>query len=470
MRFKYIALIAIAYVSFWSVIGFAKEALKDISAFTSVSDSPLSGGETTVTNTSREAFAKPAANLPTEKLREFTFGNKMFNTKWVTAPASVTSLDGLGPTFNRMSCAACHFKDGRGRPPLSTDEPMKSMLMRLSIPGMASDGGPLAHPIYGGQLNDRSINGVPAEGIAKIFYEEIKGQYADGTHYFLRKPNYEFLEMAFGPLGDDILFSPRVAPAVYGLGLLEAIPEDTVLAWADPEDADGDGISGRPNMVWDAVHKKTSLGRFGWKANVATLQEQNAGAALGDMGITTSLNPKENCPEGQKACQEAPHGGEPEMSDKQLQTMTFYVSTLAVPARRDVTVEQVMAGARAFEKAKCTQCHTPKARTGKHSIAALTNQEIQPFTDLLLHDMGEGLADNRPDYEATGLEWRTPPLWGIGLVKTVNKHTNFLHDGRARNLEEAILWHGGEAEKAKDIFKEMHKEERDALISFLNSL
>lgn len=473
MRFKHIIFILCAYVSFWSLLGFAQELTKD-TYDSSISNSPLSGGDTTVFNTSREAFAKPAANLPTKKLRDFTFGNKMFNTKWVTAPASVTSLDGLGPTFNRMSCAACHFKDGRGRPPLSTDEPMKSMLMRLSIPGIASDGGPLSHPIYGGQLNDRGIHGVPAEGVAKIIYDEIKGQYADGTPYSLRKPNYEFMKLAFGPLGENIMFSPRVAPAVYGLGLLEAIPEEAVLSQADPDDKDGDGISGRPNYVWDAVNNKTALGRFGWKANVASLLQQNAGAAVGDMGITTSLFPDENCPDDQTACKEAPNGssqnGEPEMSDKQLEKMTFYVSTLAVPARRDVNTEQIIAGAKLFEKANCATCHTPKTRTGKHTIASLADQDIQPFTDLLLHDMGDGLADNRPDYEATGNEWRTPPLWGIGLVKTVNKHTNFLHDGRARNLEEAILWHGGEAASSTETFKAMNKKERKALITFLNSL
>lgn len=468
MHLKHIVLIILVYVSFWGIVSFA-DNIAEGTYHLSVSDSLLSGGDTSVTNTSREAFAKPAANLPIEKLRDFTFGNKMFNTKWVTAPASVTSLDGLGPTFNRMSCAACHFKDGRGRPPLSDDSPMKSMLVRLSIPGIAADGGPLAHPAYGGQLNDSGIHGVPAEGVARITYDEIAGQYADGTRYSLRKPNYTFAELAFGPFSDDILFSPRVAPAVFGLGLVEALSEATILSQADPDDTDGDGISGRPNYVWDSMHQKTSLGRFGWKANVATLREQNAGAALGDMGITTSMFPHENCPDAQTACRDAPNGGTPEMSDKQLDKMTFYVSTLAVPARRAMD-DTIKAGSALFAQAKCAQCHTPKMRTGAHTIAALAYQDIQPFSDFLLHDMGEGLADHRPDFEATGLEWRTPPLWGIGLVKTVNKHTNFLHDGRARSIEDAILWHGGEAEVSKNAFKAMSKDERDAMLAFINSL
>ena len=471
MRLKYAAIFACLYVSVWVVTDLVESFLQPDTAPESVfepeitiSDSPLSGGETTVFNASREAFAKPLANLPTADLRKFTFGNKMFNTKWVTAPASVTSLDGLGPTFNRMSCAACHFKDGRGRPPRSPDEPMKSMLIRLS----SADG--LPHPIYGEQLNDRGIQGVPAEGRARIAYREMHGEYPDGTPYSLRQPNYEFFDMAFGDLGADVLFSPRVAPAVHGMGLLEAIPDVQILEWADPEDENGDGISGRPNYVLDAVSGQKALGRFGWKSNVATLHEQDAGAALGDIGITTSLFPDENCPAGQMACQNAPKGDTVDMSDEQLEKMTFYVSTLAVPARRNVDDPQVMIGALAFEKASCVQCHQPKAYTGRHDIAALSNQSIQPFTDLLLHDMGAGLADNRPDGEATGREWRTPPLWGIGLVKTVNKHTNFLHDGRARNLEEAILWHGGEAEGAKQAFMNMPKSKREALIAFLHSL
>jgi len=340
--------------------------------------------------------------------------------------------------------------------------------VRLSV--MGDDGTSLPHPVYGGQLNDRSINGVPAAGRAKIAYEEIQGQYPDGETYTLRKPSYIFESMAFGKLGEKVLFSPRVAPAVHGLGLLDAIDDKTILAMADPDDNDGDGISGRPNYVWDAVNKKKSIGRYGWKANVATIQEQDAGAALGDMGITTNLFPEENCPEGQVECQTAVKGDDVDMSDKQLDKMSFYVATLAPPARRDVEDALVKRGGRLFERAQCSACHTPQVTTGKHDIAALSYQEIQPYTDLLLHDMGDELADGRPDFEATGNEWRTPPLWGLGLIKTVNKHTYLLHDGRARNIEEAILWHGGEAEQSKEKFKQMDKKDRSALIKFLEKL
>lgn len=436
----------------------------------SVSGSPLSGGATTVNDTSRDAFARPLANLPTARLREFAFGNKLFNTNWVQAPASLTSLDGLGPTFNRVSCSGCHFKDGRGRPPLSNDEGMDSMLLRLSIPGTNAHGGPNPHPKYGDQLNDKAIPGVKAEGKALIFYETIDGVYADDTPYSLQKPKYQFTDLGFGELGDDILFSPRVAPPVFGLGLLEAVAQETILARADPTDADKDGISGRPNYVWDIERKTKALGRFGWKANVATLKQQDAGAAVGDMGITNPLQLKENCPTAQTDCNNSISGGAPEMSEMQFERLTFYTQTLAPPARRDVNDEQVKRGAKLFEQAQCSACHLPKMRTGRHPVAELSDQDIQPFTDLLLHDMGEGLADNRPDFDASGTEWRTPPLWGIGLVKTVNHHTFFLHDGRARNLEEAILWHGGEAKASMERFKKMSKQEREALIRFLESL
>lgn len=448
----------------------AAHASEDVSSWSyEVLNDAHSGGTATVFIHSRDAFARPLANLPTVELRRFAFGNKMFNTNWVQAPASVTSLDGLGPTFNRVSCSGCHFKDGRGRPPFTVDEPMTSMLLRLSIPGEAADGGPNPHPVYGGQLNPLAIGDVPSEGKAVITYENILGQYDDGVAYSLRRPVYRFSEMTLGELGSDIMFSPRVAPAIHGLGLLEAVPETSIRAWADPEDKNGDGISGKVNHVPHLEGNKT-IGRFGWKANVASLKQQDAGAALGDIGITTSLNPEENCPKPQEKCRSAISGGAPEMSDEQLEKLVFYTQTLGVPARRDVNDPEVQRGAVLFTESQCSSCHIPQMVTGKHEIAELSHQSIQPFTDLLLHDMGEGLADHRPDYEADGREWRTPPLWGIGLVKVVNQHTNFLHDGRARNLEEAILWHGGEAEKAKEYFRHLNKSDRQALLKFLESL
>lgn len=429
----------------------------------------LSGGETTIFNTSRYAFTKPLANLPHDMLRQFAFGNNIFKTNWTEAPASVTSLDGLGPTFNRISCAACHANNGRGKPPDTRDEPLKSIILRLSIPGKTEDGAPLPHPSYGNQLNPLGIYGVTGEGKATVLYEEILGTYVDGTPYSLRKPTYKIYDTAFGELHQETMLSPRVAPMIHGLGLLEAIPEKTILSLADPYDKNKDGISGRPNYVPN-IEKKKVIGRFGWKANVATLKQQNADAAAGDIGLTTTLHPLANCPAPQKKCNEAISGGNPEMSDQQLSALEFYSQTLAPPARRDIKNRQVQLGGELFEKIQCSSCHIPVIQTGKHTLPQLSHQTIQPFTDLLLHDMGKDLADHRPDFEANGQEWRTAPLWGIGLIKRVNQHTYFLHDGRARNLEEAILWHGGEAYESKEAFRKMTKKERHALLIFLNSL
>ena len=434
---------------------------------------PLSGGTAaTVFGIKQTAFAQPLKNLDGKRRRVFTRGDHLFNTQWVQAPASVTTLDGLGPLFNRNSCSACHLKDGRGRPPVDGEERLKSKLVRLSIPGQDEHGGPLPHPIYGGQLQEQGILGVPAEGRTKISWTEETLSFKDGTPYTLRKPSYEVTELAYGPLGDDILMSPRVAPAVFGLGLLENIPEENLMAQADPEDQDGDGISGRPNRVWNVETQAQSIGRFGWKANKPTLLQQNAGAFNGDMGLTTSLFPTPSCTAQQADCaKETQYGEQPEVRDEDLDKLTTYLSLIAVPARRDIESKQTQRGERLFYKAQCNACHLPQQTTGDRSIhPEFNNQVIHPYTDLLLHDLGEGLADNRPDFEATGQEWRTPPLWGIGLVKVVNKHTFFLHDGRARNLTEAILWHGGEASQAKETFQNFSQKDREALVSFLESL
>ena len=429
-----------------------------------------SGGETTAFTTTRNAFGLSARNLDTLERRTFAVGNSFFRQNWVTAPASTEARDGLGPTFNALSCSSCHLLDGRGKPPDGPDDGERGLLLRLSIPGAGPHGGPLPEPVYGGQLQDRAIVGVPIEGEFIIVYQEMPGVFADGEPYSLRRPTYQFRELAFGAMSPETLVSPRVAPAIVGMGLLEAIPEADLLSAADPDDADGDGVSGRINMVWDERKGVMSLGRFGWKANVPTVEQQTAGAFLGDLGVTSELFPEENCTAPQEDCTAAPNGGRPEIGAKRLADVVFYTQTLAVPAMRDISDPQVQKGAQVFVQAGCAVCHTPQYTTGQHEIEALSNQTIYPYTDLLLHDMGPELADGRPDFDANGQEWRTPPLWGIGLVETVNGHTMFLHDGRARNLTEAILWHGGEGAAARDAFKALTKEEREALIRFLNSL
>lgn len=432
-----------------------------------------SGGAATVHTRNEHAFARPLPGLSGPQLRQFTFGNRVFNTNWVTAPGSVAAFDGLGPLFNRGSCSGCHTRDGRGRPP-APGGPLRSMLVRLSLPGRGPHGGPRPHGVYGLQLAEQALHGLSPEGRTVIEYSERPGRYPDGTAYSLREPRYRLTRPGHGPFPDTLLLSPRVAPAVHGLGLLEAVPEAAVLALADPEDRDGDGISGRPNRVWDHSRGEPALGRFGWKANQPSLMQQNADAALNDIGLTSALFPREALSPAQSEAAARPSGADQagvELRPAHLERLVFYTRALAVPAARDLDDPEVQRGEHLFGQLQCAACHTPTLYTGEQpELPQLSGQRIHPYTDLLLHDMGPGLADGRPDFEASGAEWRTPPLWGIGLVETVNRHSFFLHDGRARSLEEAILWHGGEALASREAFAALAAPDRAAVLRFLQSL
>jgi CxxC motif-containing protein (DUF1111 family) len=419
------------------------------------------GGATTVYDAGSNAFSTPAPNLSPESLEKHLAGDAAFEQAFVTPPALVN--EGLGPTYNNLSCIACHTRDGRGRPP-SAGEPLVSMLFRISLPGASEHGGPVPVEGFGTQLQTRAVFGVVPEGDVVVNWTEEPGEYADGTTYSLRRP----LHVVTGSLPGGALLSPRVAPPVFGLGLLEAIPEETILSNADEDDLDSDGISGRPNFVWNVANGSSELGRFGWKANTPTLLQQSAGAYSEDMGVTSPYFPLEHC-HGTPACDTLDN--DPEVTDEVLRAVEFYVQTLGVPARRRVGDPVVGQGERLFLEIGCAGCHVEAFRTGIHShVGEVSNQTIFPYTDLLLHDMGSDLADGRPDFLASGLEWRTPPLWGIGLTEVVSGHTLFLHDGRARNMQEAILWHGGEAEEVRDRFRGLSNENRNALFSFLMSL
>ncbi|MDB5274307.1 MAG: thiol oxidoreductase [Chitinophagaceae bacterium] len=429
------------------------------------------GGTGTSFDFSSNAFGNSMANLSSNGEDSFVIGNSFFRNNWVIAPSSTTGRDGLGPFFNAESCSGCHKDDGRGRPPLTLNE-ISGLLMRLSIPGTSMHGGPLGDPSYGEQLSDHAIPGVNPEGSISLTYTAVNGMYTDGTVYNLQNPQYQIINLNYGSLSSSMLFSPRVAQQMPGLGLLETIDESTILSFADETDANADGISGRANYVWDYKAQATALGRFGWKANQPTLRQQTAAAFLGDIGITSSLFPDQNLTTDQYALYGSlANGGNPEVSDYILDNVVFYNATLAVPGRRNAKDDVVLQGKQLFLNLKCNSCHVPSMTTGTHpKIPALSHQKIFPYTDLLLHDMGSDLADGRPDYLATASEWRTPPLWGIGLIKQVSNHTNLLHDGRARNVEEAILWHGGEALKSKNDFLKLNASERAALIKFVNSL
>jgi CxxC motif-containing protein (DUF1111 family) len=453
----------------------ASASLCTFAGIPAFADPSLPGGATTTQFQDVNAFSQPASNLDLEARMNFSIGNSFFRNPWIAAPATTTARDGLGPLFNTNSCQGCHIKDGRGHPPLPGQTQAVSTLIRLSIPETvstprAASDGVVSEPTYGDQLQDFSVAGVEPEARIQWEYEYSNFEMANGSVVELRKPIIELTHLAYGPMHPDLMISPRVAPAMIGLGLLETIPSEDILANADPEDANQDGISGRPNTVWDRIDQELVLGRFGWKASKPTVEQQSAAAFFGDIGITSTLSPPESCMPAQTSCLEAPDGVYPEISNELLGLVSFYSRHLAVPARPDAAEPEVVAGEQIFTEVGCAGCHKPNWQTGAGNNPALSNQSIYPYTDLLLHDMGEGLADNRPDFDATGQEWRTPPLWGLGSYQVVNGHTQFLHDGRARNALEAILWHDGEAAAAKNEVAQLSEDKLNSLLLFLDSL
>jgi CxxC motif-containing protein (DUF1111 family) len=439
----------------------------------------LAGGATTVFNRTSHGFEQPAANLTEAELEQHIEGDRAFEAVFVTSPAPLNA--GLGPLFNNASCVGCHGRDGRGMPVKS------QLLVRVSLPPGHPDINQANEPVSAGgtgkgkqvifeshpeaavtlgnappvpglgtQIQDQAVYSHKPEADVELSWQESSGKYADGTTYKLRSPVAKITLQDGKPLPSDVLTTLRVPTPVFGRGLMEAIPEQTILALADPEDKNNDGISGRPNMVWDETKKSASLGRFGHKASIPNILQQTALAYVNDIGVTNPMFPEKD--------------GSSDIDDKTLKAATFYTQTLAVPARTMVDDPAVKQGEKLFSQANCAVCHIAELRTGEHEIKALANQTIYPYSDLLLHDMGQGLVDGRPDFTATGTEWRTPPLWGLGLTQTVLPYSGYLHDGRARTLEEAILWHGGEAEKSKEAFRTMSKSDRYALLRFLNSL
>jgi len=447
----------------------------------------MQGGAGTVSKLiNRDIFSHPAANLDFEGRQGFMVGNGLFRKDWVSSPSSTQASDGLGPLFNARSCQACHVKDGRGTVPGFDPEQLSdavALLIRLSLPASNDDArGQLAQaaarpdPVYGHQLQPFAVAGLPAEGQVRIAYREVPVALNGGETATLMEPSYTVENLGYGPLHPDTVLSPRLAPPMLGLGLLEAIHEDDILANAARDH--GDGVSGRPNWFVDPVSGERMLGRFNWKAGQPSVERQSANAFLGDMGLSTPLFPNHygECTAAQAACADMPHGaqehlGEHEVPGRLMDFVTTYSLNLALPQRRNVDDARVLAGKKLFYESNCIACHVPKYVTRRDAARPEHRfQLIWPYTDLLLHDMGPGLADGQAEADANGREWRTPPLWGIGLTRTVNPNATWLHDGRARTLLEAILWHGGEAQAARDRVVDMTPEQRADLIRFLESL
>ncbi len=441
-------------------------------------DIDLSAGPLTIDRADEQAYSEPAAVLDLKQRGIFMVGRNLFRRQW----ASIVSLNGdwgLGPTFVADRCSACHVNTGRGRPP-DPGEQMLSMLVRVSMPGSAPHGGPIPHPAYGEQLQNRALDGshvdlayagtlVPREAELYLDWEARTVTYADGDAVELRVPKLRVENPSFGMLDDNVMRSVRIAQPIFGLGLLEAVPEAALLDIARAQQALG--YDGRLNYVWDSIRGRRAPGRFGWKANQPSLKQQIATAAIEDMGLSSRLFPNQNCPPVQDICLRHLPGNFPEIINYEIDALELWLHGLAVPARRNMRDSEVQSGEKLFARAQCAVCHVPELRTAAFPpMRQLSNRSFRPYTDLLLHDMGEGLADGRPDFLAGPRDWRTPPLWGLGLSQTVSGTPALLHDGRARSVAEAILWHGGEAQASREYFRNMPRGDRDALVRFVEAI
>jgi CxxC motif-containing protein (DUF1111 family) len=458
------------------------------------SSESLPGGEASVSSKPFASLQLPAGNLPQALHPDFHAGKALAHQPWVRAPTITTARDGLGPLYNARSCLFCHINGGRSQMPEHPNRELIGPFVRISLPGKDKIQGVVPEPVYGDQLQTQSValshqlrqvsqlkkvslntEEVEPEATISIDWQQSTFTYPDQTEVDLRKPKPRISKLAYGELNRNTLFSLRNAPPIHGTGLLELIPQSAIDKLADPQDNNGDGISGRVNQVWDFEQAKTVPGRFGLKANRANnLRIVTAAAFTGDVGITNPLFPQQPCTEAQTRCLKTANGnGEEgvELPANLLDLVTDFLRNIGVPKRSNWNSEPVLAGRELFFQAGCQQCHHADYTTGESSrMPHLTRQKIWPYTDLLLHDMGPGLADDRPDYQASGSEWRTPPLWGVGLREAVNGSNNLLHDGRARTVEEAILWHGGEAEQVRQHFVNLNMDQRQLLIEFVESL
>lgn len=423
-----------------------------------IADEYYAGGSTTTFASGQNAFVQPLANLSASDIARHDQTREIFFHDF-------NASEGLGPLFIATSCANCHVNNGRGQYALSGHT---GLLMRMSLPGANIHNGPLGVPEFGVQLQSSAIAGATPEGTMNITYEEVVVNFPDGHQVVLHQPYYSLID-EYTEAPAFFLKGGRLAPPVYGAGLIDAISDESLLLLADEFDSDGDGISGKVNWVWNVALQQHTIGKFGWKASNPSAIQQAADAFNQDMGITTfQFFPDENC-DGQSNCSGTPTKGG-DITEQTLEDVVFYFQTLAPPAPRNLENPEVQLGKHKFNELGCAKCHLPELTTDNHPIPELSNQVIRPYSDFLLHELGSGLGDGRPDYDANANEWRTPPLWGLGLAKVVYPDAGYLHDGRANTLEEAILWHEGEAFQSRQAYIQLPEAERLALIKFLEAL
>ena len=450
----------------------------------------MPGGEGSISYRPLASFMQPTANLEAREVIQFHAGKAFAHQPWVKAPTITTGRDGLGPIYNARTCLACHINGGRGIMPVDGDQSLISAFLRLSIPGENKEIGVIPEPTYGDQLQSQSValshqlrhlnlkknpKEVSAEAYTYVDWQTETFTYPDKSSVELRSPKIRLEQLGYGELHPDTLMSLRNAPPMHGMGLLEMIPQRAIDSLADSEDSDKNGISGRVNQVWNVETQKTEPGRFGLKANRPNIKIVTASAFTGDVGITNPLFPEQPCTKAQETCLKTPNGNDQpedvELPSHLLDLVTNFTRNIGVPKRREPNAPETLKGREKFYQVGCHSCHQPSFTTGEsQDLPHLSKQTIWPYSDLLLHDMGPALADGRPDYEASGSEWRTAPLWGVGLNQAVNGSNNLLHDGRARSVEEAILWHGGEAEATKGRFVQLPAKDRQVLIQFVESL
>ncbi len=429
------------------------------------------GGGLTSAESGPEAFRQGAPGLAREQQLFFVSGSSFYLEPWLPPPSTSTSRRGLGPLYNAAACADCHLGGGRGQPPLGVGEPFAGVVLRLGSGAQDALGAPLGDPLYGAQLQTQALAGLEPEGAAELELSELSRGYADGTLELLHEPRYRLIGLQQGAALAELRISPRVAPATIGLGLLEAIPVARLEQLEDPEDSDGDGISGKLNWVWDRAASALAPGRFGGKAEQPGLRQQLRAALAVDMGVTSLTYPEADCTAPACAAETLAAQTEPELNERVLDRLELYLRLLAVPARRQADDAAVQRGERWFAELGCASCHVPSQVTSSDAaLPELREQELWPYTDLLLHDLGPELADDHASYLAQGAEWRTPPLWGLGLLRLVSGHQRLLHDGRAEGVAEAILWHGGEALAAREGFQSLSAEQRAELVAFVESL